>query len=86
MTPAEIKALRDAMRLEQARFAFLLGVHPITVSKWERGKASPPLWLLTLMLAFQRSPHLSTGDTRLDLMNRGPVYAIAKLLQALSHS
>ncbi len=39
LTPDVIRALRGRMGgLSQAAFAARLGVHPMTVSKWERGK------------------------------------------------
>ena len=39
LTPEGIRALRQRMGgLSQAAFAARLGVHPMTVSKWERGK------------------------------------------------
>lgn len=41
MNATEIRALRGELRLTQHGLAALLGVHPITVSKWERGRASP---------------------------------------------
>lgn len=37
MTPAELKATRARLGLSQPALARLLGVHPLTVSKWERG-------------------------------------------------
>ena len=39
LTPDAIRALRERMGgLSQAEFARRLGVHPMTVSKWERTK------------------------------------------------
>jgi DNA-binding transcriptional regulator YiaG len=37
MTPAEVRRVRKRLRLTQREFAKLLGVHEITVAKWERG-------------------------------------------------
>lgn len=37
----EIKSLRDFLGKTQAQFASLLGVTPVTVSLWERGKMRP---------------------------------------------
>ena len=34
----EIKRLRKTLKLTQVQFAYELGVDPITVSRWERGK------------------------------------------------
>ena len=41
MTGTEIRAIRRLLGLNQAQFAQLMGVHAITVSKWESGVTSP---------------------------------------------
>lgn len=41
MKASEIKGLRRELGLNQVEFAQLTGVHPITVSKWERDEAAP---------------------------------------------
>lgn len=55
MTAAEVTALRDALRLTQAQFATLLGVHSLTVSKWERGRLQPAPYQVALMQSFGRA-------------------------------
>jgi len=42
VTPAEIKGVREKLRITQAQLGQLLGVHPITISKWERGGHGGP--------------------------------------------
>jgi putative transcriptional regulator len=42
MTGAEIKGLREALGLTQVQLSQLLGVHPLTLSKWERGGPGGP--------------------------------------------
>jgi transcriptional regulator with XRE-family HTH domain len=37
MTAEQLKRARKALGLEQVELAKRLGVHPMTVSKWERG-------------------------------------------------
>jgi len=37
MTPTQVKALRRRLGLTQSRFADLVGVHVVTVKKWETG-------------------------------------------------
>ena len=37
MTPDEVRRARRALGLSQSRFAELLGVHHVTVKKWETG-------------------------------------------------
>lgn len=55
MTPGEVTALREALRLTQAQFATLLNVHSLTVSKWERGLLVPSPYHVALMRSFGRS-------------------------------
>ena len=37
MTPGAVRTLRKRLGLTQSRFAALLGVHKITIAKWEAG-------------------------------------------------
>ena len=37
MTPTELRAIRKRLGLTQRQFAELLGVHEVTVAKWEAG-------------------------------------------------
>lgn len=64
MNPEAITAVRKSLRLTQDQFAQLLGVHSLTVSKWERGKLRPTPYQAALMQSFdkatKRSPDL--GD------------------------
>ncbi len=55
MTPAEVTALRGGLSLTQEQFASLLGVHSLTVSKWERGLLQPSPYQAALMQSFARS-------------------------------
>jgi transcriptional regulator with XRE-family HTH domain len=41
MTGSEIRSIRRLLGLNQAQFGQLMGVHAITVSKWESGVTSP---------------------------------------------
>lgn len=41
MTPTEIVAVRNSLNMTQGQLAQLLGVHSLTVSKWERGLLRP---------------------------------------------
>lgn len=38
MTPADLRAAREALGLTQTEFAARLGVHWTTVSRWENGR------------------------------------------------
>lgn len=53
MDAIAIKSLRESLTMNQAQFAQLLGVHPITVSKWEREEAVPTPYQATLLAQFQ---------------------------------
>lgn len=53
MTASEIKSVRDLLKLSQVQFAQLLGVHPITVSKWEREEATPTPYQAALLKHFK---------------------------------
>lgn len=41
MAPEEVKSLREELGLTQEKFAKRIGVHKITVSRWERGEMVP---------------------------------------------
>lgn len=41
MTPAEVVRIRTSLKMTQGQLAQLLGVHSLTVSKWERGLLRP---------------------------------------------
>ena len=45
----QIKEIREELGLPQPMFGQLFGVHPITVSKWERGIAMPNSYQLALL-------------------------------------
>lgn len=47
----DIARIRKALSLTQARLAELTGVHPMTVSKWERGVLSPAPHALSILKA-----------------------------------
>jgi transcriptional regulator with XRE-family HTH domain len=51
----DTKSIRDRLGLSQGLFAQVLGVHPITVSKWERGLASPDPYRTILLKAANES-------------------------------
>lgn len=46
---ASIAAIRRKLGFAQTEFASLLGVHPITVSKWELAKAEPSPWHMSVI-------------------------------------
>ena len=53
MTGAEVRRLRRRLELTQAQLAARLGVHKLTVSRWERGqvRVTEPMSRLLRLLA-----------------------------------
>lgn len=41
MNERDFKRLRSRLGFTQSQFARVLGVHPLTVSRWERGQVAP---------------------------------------------
>lgn len=59
-----VKKLRKKMRMTTAEFAKLIGVHYVTVSRWENGHCEPT------GLAYQRIRALNEKQLILDRMRR----------------
>jgi DNA-binding transcriptional regulator YiaG len=55
MTPTELYQRRLAIGVKQSGLAELLGVHVITVSKWERGVVPVPSWLHLALWAIEHN-------------------------------
>lgn len=55
MNSLRISTLRKDLGLSQPEFGQLFGVHPMTVSKWERGVLAPSEYQLALMREFQKA-------------------------------
>jgi len=58
MNAAQVKRIRRRLGFTQEGLAKVLGVHPMTVSRWERGTVNipePPAKLLRLLAAQRRS-------------------------------
>jgi putative transcriptional regulator len=76
--------LRAALGLKQADLALVLGVHSMTVSKWERGELVPTPYQQALLEAFgraiQRDPGLRT-DLLHTVLSEGSVKALYTLLR-----
>jgi len=86
MEAADIRTTREALTLTQAQFAQLLGVHWVTVSKWERGEATPPPYQAGLISKF-REATVAKKDIGLTvaevLVTAGVVAAIFLILSAV---
>lgn len=56
MTRDEVRRLREeGLSLNQAEFGQLLGVHAMTVSKWERGVLKPNPYQVALLKEFRKA-------------------------------
>jgi transcriptional regulator with XRE-family HTH domain len=85
MTPAELNRLRVDLGLSQVQLAQLLGVHPLTVSKWERGLLVPTLHQNALLDSFAKARRAkkTIGDEVGELLlTAGVVIALFTLLNA----
>ena len=79
-----VKNLREDLHLNQAQFGQLFGVHPMTVSKWERGVLAPNDYQQSLMQEFKKSAQdKEVKDTLTGvLIGAGIAAAIFLLLKA----
>lgn len=92
MTGEQIRELRDALRLDPAHFAQLLGVHPSTLYRWEAAgdgtvRVEPfQQQILAVLQGQVATPKAATedlGDTILKgLLVGGAMYGLFKLLEA----
>ena len=55
MEPSEIARTRRRLKLTQIDLGKLLGAHPMTVSKWERGVLRPTPYQTALLVEFRRA-------------------------------
>lgn len=55
MTAAEVSEIRNKLGLSQVQLAQLLGVHPLTISKWERGVSDPTPHQSALLQSFGKA-------------------------------
>lgn len=85
MTADDIRAVRVSLSLTQAQFANFLGVHGLTVSKWERGLLRPTPYHEALIGSFQaavdRKPDIGQLAAGL-LVGAGVGIALYELLRA----
>ena len=61
MSPSEVANIRSSLGLTQAQLAQLLGVHPLTVSKWERGVATPTPHQAAMLQSFKQAAAKQPG-------------------------
>lgn len=84
MTPAQplpfdLKALRSRLGVSQSQLAELVGAHPMTVSRWERGVLRPSDHQERLLRSLLRASERSTAPPR-GARRGDPMRALADLL------
>ena len=86
MKATDIRAIREALGLSQLQFAQLLGVHPMTVSKWERETASPTDYQAAFLSQFQAAAKnkIDTDNLKNVLIVAGVIAALVLIFQAAS--
>jgi transcriptional regulator with XRE-family HTH domain len=85
MLAIDIRKLRGRLGLNQVDFAQLSGVHPITVSKWERKESAPTAYQNALFEQFSeasRSKEVRESLKKI-LIAAGVAVALALLLKHL---
>ncbi len=79
-----IRSTRQALFLTQAGLGVLVGVHAVTVSKWERGKLQPSPWMGALLSALHFTSLTMSRDVRTQvpalIASHGPIAALGFLL------
>lgn len=78
--------IRNSLNLSQASFGQLLGVHAMTVSKWERGVLAPNAYQATLINNFEQAAKSGEVKGKIEgiLIGAGLAAALLLLLKAAS--
>jgi DNA-binding transcriptional regulator YiaG len=84
MTGAEIRSIRQLLGLNQAQFGQLMGVHAITVSKWESGITSPTAYQEAFLSQYRVAAKNKQvrDDLKSVLIAAGVIAAVLLLLNA----
>lgn len=85
MDPGALRRLRDGLGYTQARLASLLGVHPLTISRWECGTLSPAPVGLRLLHAIESALVLEPVQLplRLRAIGADPIRELTAILVIL---
>lgn len=81
-TPDSMRAYRDLAGLTQVQLGALLDVHPLTVSKWERGILTPSTYQRSLVESFARAETNRPGVSR-EAVHRLTLAGISQALLVL---
>lgn len=87
MTAQEVRRVRLDLGLSQVQLAQILGVHHLTVSKWERGVAKPTEHQTALLQSFGKARHTNQNvgeETARLLLTAGVIAALYFLLKNAS--
>jgi transcriptional regulator with XRE-family HTH domain len=85
VTGNQVSALRQKLGLSQVQLAQLLGVHPLTVSKWERDVLAPTDHHVQLLASFAKARRAKAAigsEVAALLVTAGVVVALFTLLEA----
>ena len=78
MTPADLLAIRHELGMSQVRLAAALGVQPLAINRWERGKHPIPPYLSLALETIRRNAMETKPETRYYDMGDAAVF-LAKL-------
>ncbi len=81
-TSSRVKAVRKALALSQPELAILIGVHPLTVSKWERGLLAPSKYQQALLRRLRSGCRKAKSVVPVAewIESTGPIQTLAYLL------
>ncbi|OHB76381.1 MAG: hypothetical protein A2Z25_20170 [Planctomycetes bacterium RBG_16_55_9] len=86
MDSKDISKLRQKLGLNQDKFGQLFGIHPMTVSKWERGILTPTPYQVAMMEAFKKAAEKKDINEKLkNILVAAGVVAAVYLLLKYSH-
>lgn len=84
MKATELKEIRDRLGMTQSELANVLGVHSMSISKWELGKNPIPVYHASILdvfsMAVKRNPEIGE-EVKVFIYSDGQVYALYKIME-----
>jgi len=77
---SELKKCREVLGLDQVAMAALLDLHPVTVSRAERGETALTAYRETIV-RFLVAGGRGEMDVRAEIATKGPIYTLSVLLE-----
>ena len=77
---AAVAEVRQRLSITQVALARLIGVHPMTISRWERDELRVGPWHRQLLIALVSAQPRDNLEQRLSETNSNPVLVLAHLL------